>query len=103
CGPGGLAQAGTLELLIDHSSIPPDETRAVSGRLARATGAVWRDAPVSGGTGGAAAGTLAIMAGGPADVCARATPLLMAYASRVTHTGPVGSGPAAKRRQPADG
>jgi 3-hydroxyisobutyrate dehydrogenase-like beta-hydroxyacid dehydrogenase len=95
-GPDGLAQAATLELLIDHSSIPPDETREFSGRLARANGAVWLDAPVSGGTGGAAAGTLAIMAGGPADACARATPLLMAYASRVTHMGPVGSGQVAK-------
>ncbi|WP_343835817.1 NAD(P)-dependent oxidoreductase [Castellaniella ginsengisoli] len=95
-GAEGLARAGALELLIDHSSIPPAETCEFSDRLARANGAVWLDAPVSGGTGGAAAGTLAIMAGGPADACARATPLLMAYASRVTHMGPTGCGQVTK-------
>lgn len=95
-GAEGLAQAGALELLIDHSSIPPAETCEFADRLARANGAVWLDAPVSGGTGGAAAGTLAIMAGGPADACARATPLLMAYASRVTHMGPTGCGQVTK-------
>lgn len=95
-GVDGLAQAGSLELLIDHSSIPPAETREFSERLVRANGAVWLDAPVSGGTGGAAAGTLAIMVGGPADVCDQAAPLLMAYASRVTHMGPTGCGQVAK-------
>ncbi|MFV0284150.1 MAG: NAD(P)-dependent oxidoreductase [Castellaniella sp.] len=95
-GKDGLARASALTLLIDHSSIPPRETRGFSDRLAAAHGAVWLDAPVSGGTGGAQAGTLAVMVGGPADACARAAPVLMAYASRVTHMGPVGCGQVTK-------
>lgn len=95
-GPHGLARAASLAVLIDHSSIAPDRTRTFAERLRLANGAVWLDAPVSGGTGGAAAGTLAIMTGGPADVCAQVAPLLQAYAQRVTHMGPVGAGQVAK-------
>lgn len=96
-GPDGLAQSQALSVLIDHSSIAPDRTRVFADRLAQANGAVWLDAPVSGGTGGAAAGTLAIMVGGPADPCDQVTQVLMqAYAQRVTHMGPVGSGQVAK-------
>ncbi|MGB6242484.1 MAG: NAD(P)-dependent oxidoreductase [Castellaniella sp.] len=96
-GPDGLAQSDALAVLIDHSSIAPDRTRTFSDRLFQANGAVWLDAPVSGGTGGAAAGTLAIMAGGPVDLCAQVEPvLLQAYAQRVTHMGPVGAGQVTK-------
>ncbi|MGB6009005.1 NAD(P)-dependent oxidoreductase [Castellaniella sp.] len=95
-GPNGLARAASLTVLIDHSSIAPDRTREFADRLRQANGAVWLDAPVSGGTGGAAAGTLAVMAGGPADVCAQVTPVLQAYAQRVTHMGPVGAGQVTK-------
>ncbi|MFT0532838.1 NAD(P)-dependent oxidoreductase [Castellaniella hirudinis] len=95
-GPDGLATAPGLALLVDHSSIPPAETRQFAARLQQANGAAWLDAPVSGGVGGAAAGTLAIMAGGPADACEAITPVLLAYAQRVTHMGPVGSGQVAK-------
>jgi 3-hydroxyisobutyrate dehydrogenase-like beta-hydroxyacid dehydrogenase len=95
-GPDGLAAAASLSVLIDHSSIPPAETRRFAQRLRQANGAAWLDAPVSGGTGGAAAGTLAVMAGGPADVCERVTPVLRAYAQRVTRMGAVGAGQVAK-------
>lgn len=56
----------------------------------------WVDAPVSGGTPAARAGTLTIMAGGSAADFARAEPLLAPLAARVTHMGPVGSGQATK-------
>ena len=95
-GPEGLARAASLTVLIDHSSIAPDRTREFADRLSRTNGAVWLDAPVSGGTGGAAAGTLAVMAGGPADVCDQVAPVLRAYAQRVTHMGPVGAGQVTK-------
>ncbi len=95
-GPAGLASADGLTLLVDHSSIPPADTRQFSERLQQANGATWLDAPVSGGTGGAAAGTLAVMVGGPADACLTITPALMAYAQRVTHMGPVGAGQVTK-------
>jgi 3-hydroxyisobutyrate dehydrogenase-like beta-hydroxyacid dehydrogenase len=91
-GEQGVAASGRLKVLVDHSSIPPGETRDMAARLAAANGAIWVDAPVSGGTGGAEQGTLAIMAGGPEDVIAAITPLLKAYAQRVTHMGAVGAG-----------
>ncbi|WP_233830444.1 NAD(P)-dependent oxidoreductase [Paraburkholderia sp. ZP32-5] len=56
----------------------------------------WIDAPVSGGVAGAQAGTLAIMAGGPAAGVAAVRPLLDAYSARVTHMGEVGAGQTAK-------
>jgi 3-hydroxyisobutyrate dehydrogenase-like beta-hydroxyacid dehydrogenase len=57
---------------------------------------VWIDAPVSGGTDGAANGKLAIMAGGPADTIEAVTPVMRAYAARVTRMGEVGAGQTTK-------
>jgi 3-hydroxyisobutyrate dehydrogenase len=54
------------------------------------------DAPVSGGTNGAEAGTLTIMAGGDEETVARARPVLQAFGTRVEHLGPVGAGHAMK-------
>ncbi|MFM0741523.1 NAD(P)-dependent oxidoreductase [Paraburkholderia xenovorans] len=59
-------------------------------------GVGWIDAPVSGGVAGATAGTLAIMAGGAAADVDALTPLLKAYAARVTHMGEVGAGQTTK-------
>jgi 2-hydroxy-3-oxopropionate reductase len=95
-GRDGLAQAGSVRLIVDHSSIPPDRTQSFAQRLQHACGAQWVDAPVSGGVPGAEAGSLAIMAGGSADAVDELRPLLAAYASRVTHMGPCGSGQVAK-------
>ncbi|HWF74834.1 MAG TPA: NAD(P)-dependent oxidoreductase [Solirubrobacteraceae bacterium] len=81
-------------LVIDMSSIPP----ALALEHARALeelGHAPLDAPVSGGTQGAAEGTLAIMAGGRAEDFARAQPLLRAM-GEPTHVGPAGSGEIAK-------
>ena len=58
------AQPGAL--VVDHSTISPQATKAMAARLA-AAGVQMLDAPVSGGSEGAAKGTLSIMVGGPAD------------------------------------
>lgn len=96
-GPDGIAAGGGPgKVLIDFSSISPNATRQFSARLKAECGMGWVDAPVSGGTPGAEAGTLAVMAGGePADIEAvRETVLLMA--ARFTHMGPSGAGQTAK-------
>jgi 2-hydroxy-3-oxopropionate reductase len=84
-----------VRAIVDHSSIPPDATRALAARAA-ALGVAWIDAPVSGGVSGAQAGTLAIMAGGADVHVASVAPILAAYASRVTHMGAVGAGQTTK-------
>lgn len=86
------ARAGTL--VIDMSSITPAQARAHGG-ICRSLGLDYVDAPVSGGTRGAAAGTLSIMAGGaPADID-RARPLFEVL-GRVTRIGETGAGQLAK-------
>jgi 3-hydroxyisobutyrate dehydrogenase-like beta-hydroxyacid dehydrogenase len=81
-------------LVIDMSSIQPRQARDHAARLA-ALGVSHLDAPVSGGTVGAEAGSLAIMAGGkPADF-ERALPIF-ATLGRATHVGPHGAGQLAK-------
>jgi 3-hydroxyisobutyrate dehydrogenase-like beta-hydroxyacid dehydrogenase len=96
-GAHGLAQAATPPAcLIDHSTLSPALTRALAQRWTAATGGVWIDAPVSGGTDGAANGKLAIMAGGPADTIEAVTPVMRAYAARVTRMGEVGAGQTTK-------
>jgi 2-hydroxy-3-oxopropionate reductase len=81
-------------LMIDLSSIAPTSARE-HARLLGATGVAHLDAPVSGGTRGAAAATLAIMVGGAAADVERARPLLTAL-GRPTHVGPSGAGQIAK-------
>lgn len=91
----GVADAlrpGTI--VIDMSSIKPAEAQDHALRLAE-RGIDHIDAPVSGGTLGAEQGTLAIMAGGDADVFARAEPILRAM-GRPVHVGPHGAGQLAK-------
>jgi 2-hydroxy-3-oxopropionate reductase len=91
----GTAQGlrpGTL--VVDMSSIQPREARDHAARLA-ALQVDCLDAPVSGGTVGAEAGTLAIMAGGRAADFERARPVLQVL-GRPTHVGPLGSGQLAK-------
>ena len=81
-------------LVVDMSSIQPRQARDHAARLA-ALGVACLDAPVSGGTVGAEAGTLAIMAGGRAADFERAVPVLQVL-GRATHVGPMGSGQLAK-------
>ena len=82
--------------LVDHSSIAPEAARRFAAQLQQVNERVWIDAPVSGGVAGAQAGTLSVMAGGPADAIQAASGLMRAYAARITHMGPVGAGQIAK-------
>ncbi|WP_244658751.1 3-hydroxyisobutyrate dehydrogenase [Ciceribacter thiooxidans] len=82
-------------LLIDCSTIDVDSARQAH-ELAAGKGCASLDAPVSGGTGGAAAGTLTFMAGGSGDVFERAKPYLEAMGRKIVHCGGNGAGQAAK-------
>ena len=82
-------------LWIDCTSGDPAASRRIAARLAEA-GARFLDAPVSGGTAGAEAGTLAIMVGGDAADFERARPLFEALGKTIVHLGPVGAGHATK-------
>ncbi|WP_153100202.1 NAD(P)-dependent oxidoreductase [Paraburkholderia hayleyella] len=90
-----LACQPHVRWIVDHSSIAPQATRRLAQRAA-AVGVGWIDAPVSGGVGGAVAGTLAVMAGGDAEYLQQAMPLLQTYAARITPMGAVGAGQTAK-------
>ncbi len=81
-------------LVIDMASIKPREAREHAQRL-QAMGISHLDAPVSGGTVGAEAGTLAIMVGGEATDFERATEVFKVF-GRATHVGPHGAGQLAK-------
>lgn len=86
-------QAGAV--LLDCSTVDVAAARAVAeGAVAAGLGCL--DAPVSGGIGGADAGTLTFMVGGEADALERARPLLEAMGSRIVHCGAAGNGQAAK-------
>ncbi|GJE60464.1 3-hydroxyisobutyrate dehydrogenase [Methylobacterium trifolii] len=87
------AQRGTL--LIDSSTIDVDSARTIHTR-AKAVGLLSLDAPVSGGTEGAGAGTLTFMVGGDAQSFAAGEPLLARMGSRIVHCGAPGNGQAAK-------
>ncbi len=79
----GMAEGA---LLIDHSTISPGATRDFATRAAE-RGVAWVDAPVSGGSEGAAKGTLAVMAGGSTAAVERARPFMESYSSSVVHVG----------------
>jgi len=83
------AVAGAL--VIDCSTISPLKTREFADRLA-GKGIAMLDAPVSGGSEGAAKGTLSIMVGGDATQVARAMPFLEALGQTITHVGGNGAG-----------
>ncbi|MGE0714746.1 MAG: NAD(P)-dependent oxidoreductase [Alphaproteobacteria bacterium] len=95
--PGGLAEgAGPGKVLVDMSTIHPGRSRAMAERLRRETGMGWIDAPVSGGPPGAAAGTMAVMAGGDAADFARVQPVVRHLAGAFTLMGPSGAGQTTK-------
>ena len=82
-------------LLIDCSTIDVDSAKHVAG-LAKKAGFEMIDAPVSGGVGGATAGTLTFMCGGPAPSFAKARPILEKMGKNIELAGDSGSGQAAK-------
>jgi 3-hydroxyisobutyrate dehydrogenase len=95
-GPAGVirgAAPGTL--VIDTSTIDPTATRAMAARLAE-QGIDFIDAPVTGGSEGARAATLAILVGGDPAHVERARPVLATIGRTITHAGPVGAGQATK-------
>jgi 3-hydroxyisobutyrate dehydrogenase len=95
-GEGGvLASARKGGLLIDCSTIDVETARAV-GKAAADGGYAMLDAPVSGGVGGAMAGTLTFMVRGAAADFARAEPILQTMGKTIVHAGPAGNGQAAK-------
>jgi 3-hydroxyisobutyrate dehydrogenase len=82
-------------VIIDCSTIAAETARAVAA-AATERGRSMLDAPVSGGVGGAEAGTLTFMVGGEGEVVSRARPVLEVMAKAVFHAGPAGAGQVAK-------
>ncbi|MDO5620162.1 MAG: 3-hydroxyisobutyrate dehydrogenase [Paracoccus sp. (in: a-proteobacteria)] len=82
-------------VLSDCSTVDVDSARAVADQ-ARAAGLGALDAPVSGGIGGAAAGTLTFMVGGDTDSFAQVAPLFEIMGQKTVHCGESGAGQAAK-------
>ena len=95
-GPGGLlTKIASKALVIDCSTIAADSARKVAGAAAD-RGLAMIDAPVSGGTGGAIAGTLTFIVGGESADLERARPLLEKMGKNIFHAGAAGAGQVAK-------
>lgn len=92
---GVLAHAPAGALLIDSSTIDVDTARRVADQ-AQAAGFSMVDAPVSGGVGGATAGTLTFMVGGAQEAFERAEPILKKMGKNIFHAGQSGNGQVAK-------
>lgn len=91
-----IAAAGAKDaVFIDCSTVDVESARAAHG-MATEYGLLSVDAPVSGGVGGAAAGTLTFMAGGSAEAFARAAPLFEIMGRKAVHCGDAGAGQSAK-------
>lgn len=93
--PGVLSRLSAGTLVIDSSTISAVTARKVA-QAAAAQQVDCLDAPVSGGTGGAVAGTLSFMVGGSAAVLERARPLLEKMGQSIFHAGDAGAGQVAK-------
>ena len=92
---GIVGTAARGRLCVDMSTIDPGTSQRVAARL-KEPGLRFLDAPVSGGVGGATAGTLAIMVGGDAGDLEEARPVLAAMGANIIHVGAVGAGEVAK-------
>ncbi|MEX5687967.1 3-hydroxyisobutyrate dehydrogenase [Pseudomonas silesiensis] len=92
---GLLTNVRSGVLLIDSSTIDPLSAREVA-KAALAQGNPMLDAPVSGGTGGASAGTLTFMVGGAPSAFERAQPILATMGKNIVHCGGTGNGQVAK-------
>ncbi|GIK82172.1 MAG: 3-hydroxyisobutyrate dehydrogenase [Pseudorhodoplanes sp.] len=92
---GIVAHAKVGAVLIDSSTIDVESARAVA-KAAHEKGLLMVDAPVSGGVGGAQAGTLTFMVGGTDDAFTKAKPFLEAMGKTIVHAGGAGNGQAAK-------
>jgi 2-hydroxy-3-oxopropionate reductase len=95
-GPQGLSAALPMgSCVVDTSTIAATSARAFAERLAP-QGISFLDAPISGGQQGAETGTLACMAGGPADVVEACRGVMSAFCKTITHVGDVGAGQTVK-------
>ena len=95
-GPGGILDGlNTKPILIDSSTIDVATAQKVAA-IATDKGLDMLDAPVSGGTGGAIAGTLTFMCGGTDAAFAAAKPILQGMGKNIIHAGAAGAGQAAK-------
>jgi len=95
-GAGGIIEGlAAGRLCVDMSTIDPGTSQRVAAHL-KERRIRFLDAPVSGGVGGAVAGSLAIMVGGEASDLEEAQPVLAAMGSNIIHVGAVGAGEVAK-------
>jgi 3-hydroxyisobutyrate dehydrogenase len=92
---GVIHGAAAGALVIDMSTISPQTTRTIAARLLE-RGITMIDAPVSGGSEGAARGTLSIMVGGETAHVERAMPVFQAMGKTITHVGELGAGQTVK-------
>jgi len=95
-GEGGVAETAPAGcLFLDCSTIAVEDARSVSSEAYK-LGFVMVDAPVSGGTAAADAGTLTFMVGGPETAFSKAEPILNAMGANIFHAGAAGNGQVAK-------
>ena len=94
-GDGLLANMAQGTVVIDSSTIAAADARAVAAAASK-LGIDFLDAPVSGGTGGAIAGSLTFIVGGSQDAFARAKPILSDMGKNIFHAGDSGAGQVAK-------
>jgi 3-hydroxyisobutyrate dehydrogenase len=95
-GEGGLVQGHAAgQIIIDQTTGDPAATRRMADEL-KARGVALVDAPISGGPGGAAAGTVATMCSGPQEACAQVLPILTSISPHVVYCGGTGNGHIAK-------
>ena len=95
-GPDGVvANARPGQVIVDHSTVGINTSKACA-EAAEAKGAMFLDAPISGGTERAENATLVIMAGGPEEAFNAVLPAFDAMGSTVRHTGPTGTGTTVK-------
>ena len=95
-GAGGIIEnARPGQVLVDHSTVGMSTTQACAAAAAE-KGALFLDAPISGGTERAASGSLTIMAGGPREAYEKAMPVFEAMGATIRHIGPTGAGTTVK-------
>ncbi len=88
---GVLAGMRAGGIIIDMSTISPSATREIAA-VVKTKGVHFLDAPVSGGEGGAIAGTLSIMVGGETEVFTTCLPIFQAMGKNIIHVGGTGTG-----------
>lgn len=95
-GPDGvMANARPGQIIVDHSTVGISTSKACA-EAAEGKGAMFLDAPISGGSERAENATLVIMAGGPKEAFHAAAPVFDAMGGTVRHTGPTGTGTTVK-------